>query len=58
MTKVVNLAKRFVADEEGAALLEYTVLIGLMLVAVILAISAIGTWVNNKWTNLNTALNG
>lgn len=58
MTKVLNLAKRFVADEEGAALVEYTVLIGIMLVAVITAIFAIGTWVSNKWTALNTALNG
>ena len=58
MTKLVNLTKRFVADEEGAALLEYTVLIGLMLVAVIAAITAIGTWVSGKWTTLNTTLNG
>ena len=57
MTKVLNLAKRFVADEEGAALIEYTVLIGIMLVAVIAAIISIGTWVNTKWTALNTALN-
>ncbi len=57
MTKVMNLAKRFVADEEGAALVEYTVLIGIMLVAVIAAIISVGNWVNTKWTNLNTALN-
>ena len=57
MTKVLNLAKRFVADEEGAALIEYTVLIGIMLVAVITAIIAIGGWVNTKWTALNSALN-
>lgn len=58
MTRLVNLAKQFVADEEGAALVEYTVLIGIMLVAVITAIFAIGTWVQNQWTALNTALNG
>ena len=57
MTKIANLAKRFVADEEGAALIEYTVLIGIMLVAVIAAIIAVGGWVNTKWTALNTALN-
>lgn len=57
MTKVVNLAKRFVANEDGAALVEYTVLIGIMLVAVIATIIAVGTWVNTKWTALNTALN-
>jgi pilus assembly protein Flp/PilA len=57
MTKVVNLAKRFVADEEGAALIEYTVLIGVMLVAVIATIVAVGGWVNTKWTALNANLN-
>ena len=57
MTKVVNLVKSFVRDEEGAALIEYTVLIGIMLVAVITAIIAIGGWVNTKWTALNSALN-
>ena len=56
MTKVVNLAKRFVADEEGAALIEYTVLIGIMLIAVIATIIAVGTWVNTKWTALNRNL--
>ena len=58
MTKVVNLVKRFVADEEGAALIEYTVLLGIMLIAVITAIIAVGGWVNNKWTALNTNLAG
>ena len=57
MRKLFDVAKRFVADEEGASLIEYTVLIGVMLVAVIAAIISVGNWVNNKWTALNTALN-
>jgi pilus assembly protein Flp/PilA len=56
MTKVLNLAKRFAADEEGAALVEYTVLLGIMLVAVIATIIGVGTWVNKQWTALNTNL--
>ena len=54
MTKVMNLAKRFVADEEGAALVEYTVLIGIMLVAVIRRNSSIERWLvalGNPFTN-------
>ena len=58
MTKVLNLTKRFLADEEGAALVEYTVLIGIMLIAVIAAIVSVGGWVNTQWTALNTALTG
>jgi pilus assembly protein Flp/PilA len=56
MTKVLSLAKRFVADEEGAALIEYTVLLGIMLIAVITTIIAVGNWVGNKWTALNSGL--
>ena len=56
MNKIMNFAKSFVANEDGAALVEYTVLIGIMLVAVIATIIAVGTWVNTKWTALNTAL--
>ena len=58
MLKILNLAKRFVAGEDGAALLEYTVLIGIMLVAVIAAIVSIGGWVSGQWTTLNTTLTG
>jgi pilus assembly protein Flp/PilA len=57
MTKIFDLTKQFAADEEGAALVEYTVLIGIMLVAVIGTIITVGGWVNTQWTNLNTSLN-
>ncbi len=56
MTKLLNVAKRFAADEEGAALIEYTVLLGIMLIAVITTIIAVGNWVGNKWTALNSGL--
>ncbi len=57
MKRILNLTLRLIADENGAALVEYTVLIGIMLVAVIAAIISVGNWVNTQWTNLNTALN-
>jgi pilus assembly protein Flp/PilA len=56
MSKALALIDRFRKDEEGAALVEYTVLLGLMLIAVILTIVAVGGWVNGKWTALNGAL--
>ncbi len=43
-------------DEEGAALIEYTVLLGIMLVAVIATIVLVGTWVSGQWTTLQAAL--
>ncbi len=45
-----------VRDEEGATLIEYTVLLGIMLVAVIATIVLVGTWVSGQWTTLNAAL--
>jgi pilus assembly protein Flp/PilA len=58
MQTALRLAKRLSADEDGAALVEYTVLLGVMLVAVISTIVLVGGWVNTKWTALWTALQG
>lgn len=56
MRKTVHLIKRLAEDEEGAALVEYTVLLGIMLVAVITTIGLVGGWMTNKWTALWNAL--
>jgi len=53
---LVNVLKQLKADEDGAAFVEYTVLLGIMLVAAIATISLVGTWVGTQWTNLHTAL--
>jgi pilus assembly protein Flp/PilA len=56
MTKILGALEKFQKDEEGAALIEYTVLLGILLVAVIATISLVGTWITNKWTALDKAL--
>ena len=43
-------------DEDGAALIEYTVLLGILLIAVITVINSVGGWISGKWTALNSAL--
>jgi pilus assembly protein Flp/PilA len=58
MRHVLQLAKKLAKDDEGAALVEYTVLLGVMLVAVISTIVLVGGWVNTKWTALWTVLQG
>ena len=50
-------ASRFKKDEDGAALIEYTVLLGILLVAVIAIIGLVGTWINGQWHALQTQLN-
>ena len=58
MRKALTLFGKFAKNEDGAALVEYAVLLGIMLVAVIATIIAVGAWVNTHWTSLNTALAG
>ena len=50
------IVERFKKDENGAALIEYTVLIGILLVAVIAIIVFVGGWVSGQWSALSTKL--
>jgi pilus assembly protein Flp/PilA len=56
MKNAMSVLNGFKNDEDGAALIEYTVLIGILLVAVIATIGLVGTWVSGRWTALNAAL--
>ena len=58
MRQASQLIKKLKRDENGAALVEYTVLLGVMLVAVISTIMLVGGWLNTKWAALWTALQG
>ena len=51
-----KLLSQFVREEDGAAMIEYTVLIGIITVGVIASVIAVGLWVNQKWAALDTAL--
>jgi pilus assembly protein Flp/PilA len=56
MSDARKLVTRFGEDEDGGALIEYTVLLAILLVAVIAIIAAVGGWINNKWSTLNASL--
>jgi pilus assembly protein Flp/PilA len=56
MRAVARLIKRLKSDESGSALIEYTVLLGILVVAVIAIIIAVGGWVNQQWANLNNQI--
>ena len=56
MVEVSKVLKHLARDEDGAALIEYTVLLAILIVAVIAIIAAVGSWVNNKWSVLNASL--
>lgn len=50
------MLKRFLKDESGLETVEYAVIAGLILLATILTISAVGVLVNAKFVALQTAL--
>ncbi len=56
MQRALNVLKQFVKDEEGAALIEYTLLLGVLVVAVIATIGLVGSWVSKQWLALDKAL--
>ena len=53
-----RLIKRFQSDEEGAALTEYGMLVGLIAVVCVVAIQLLGTQINTVFTNLTNVLAG
>jgi pilus assembly protein Flp/PilA len=45
---ILELMKRLAEDEDGSALLEYTVLLGILFVAVIGTITLVGDWIKRQ----------
>ena len=56
MEKALALVRQLKDNEDGAALIEYTVLLGIMLVAVIATIVLVGAWIARQWTTLQATL--
>ena len=57
MNKFVTFIRDLHEDKSGAAFIEYTVLLGVILVASIATIALVGVWAAGRWTALNTAVN-
>ena len=51
-----KLLSQFVREEDGAAMIEYSILVGIITAAAILLIIAVGTYVTGAWTDLTDAL--
>ena len=56
LVKVMNLISQFKSDENGASLIEYTVLLAILLVAVIAIIAGVGAWISTEWAALSSAI--
>jgi len=56
MKAIKKLVKSLVNDERGGEVLEYALIAGLIVVAAIAVIGAVGTKVLARWTSLNSSL--
>ena len=57
MKKLMTMTRQFREDENGAAMVEYSILIGLISAAAIAAIVLVGGYVSTSWNKLTNALN-
>jgi pilus assembly protein Flp/PilA len=56
MNRLTAIARNFVKDESGAALLEYGMLVLLIAVLCIVAIKTIGSKISNGFNSVNSSL--
>ena len=53
-----NLVTRFAKNDEGAALVEYGMLVGLIAVICVVAVTTLGTEVSTAFSNIANTLSG
>lgn len=58
MKKLMTMARQFRDDDNGAAMVEYSILIGIIAVTAIGFIIGIGGWVTGRFSGLCSALDG
>jgi Flp pilus assembly pilin Flp len=56
MQSLKNLMTKLVKDEQGGEVLEYALIAGLIVVAAIAVIGAVGTKVLARWNSLNDGM--
>ena len=56
IARLQNLSSSLSKDESGTALMEYSILLGMVVVGVIGFVSYAGGWINNRWATLSTNL--
>jgi len=58
MSKFAVAVKKFAADESGATMIEYGLIVALISLAAIVALTAIGTFVKTNFETVKTKLDG
>ena len=56
MSKLQGLTARFVKEDHGAAMIEYSILIGLIAAALVTSVAGVAVWMTGRWAALCTAI--
>jgi pilus assembly protein Flp/PilA len=56
MLQKVKSVIRLHRDESGTAMIEYSILLGLIAVAVIAMVIFVGQWITTQWSTLSSTL--
>jgi Flp pilus assembly pilin Flp len=56
MTKIVCFIHSFGSDESGAAFIEYTALLGVILAVGLATVALVGKWASTQWANVSSTL--
>ena len=56
MRQIAKIINQLNSDESGAALIEYTVLLVILLVGVMVIIAGVGKWISSEWASLSTVI--
>jgi Flp pilus assembly pilin Flp len=56
MRKISSLFSKVVRDENGTETLEYAIVLGLIIVAALGLVLAVGTKASARWTSVNTKM--
>ncbi len=55
---MLTILKRFVREEEGATMVEYGLMVALIAIVCIVAVAAVGTQLNTKFSNVSGSISG
>ena len=53
MSTIIKATRRFLADESGATMAEYALVVALIAAACIAAVTALGTAISSKFTTIS-----
>ncbi|MFO1132631.1 MAG: Flp family type IVb pilin [Hyphomicrobiales bacterium] len=57
MKSIASFVRAFSEDENGAAFIEYTALLGVILVVALAILNIVGSWANTRWNRLASSMN-